>query len=258
MAPITGTLTYQKGPKMDTSWKYAFQGEMKRKGMTFAKLAEALDMSVSGLKKVFQKEDISLERFKHICQVLDLDPSDLVKKDLRSGIKVKTLSHEIDKYLSKEKRAFHLFWNLVIEKLDLEEARKWLQMSQPESYRYLTRLDRFGLIRWNKEDEISVPESAPFLFDSTTICAVEFARDQSHVVVDDAFDAITNTSEDSMIAMRYMSLSRDDLRLLTARLKSEINSLSKKSPYRGKQQSKMRGEQPVSVLFCVRPGNIRA
>lgn len=239
---------------MDTTWKIAFKTEMKRKGITIAVLARALGLSVPGTKKIFQKSDISLERFKRICQALELSPSQLIDRDTQDGLKVKTLSRAADNYLTKERRAFYLYWSLVAEKLSLVESMRLLKIEKAESYRYLRKLDEFGLIRWDKDDEIILPDRVPFLFDRKATCAMRFAQGQAHTLVDQSLEAFEKGH--SGFSLRYLALSEEQTYALSLKLKEEINKHSRQNPYDGRILTKKSGKQPVRILLCVQPGEI--
>src|SRR4051812_39082055 len=104
---------------MGTSWKSAFQEKMKLSGMTYNELARQLGMSISGAKKIFQKNDISLERFSNICRLLEIDPTDLVGKLGGTGSKVNFLPPAAEDFFAENDISFDLYWLLSVERLDV-------------------------------------------------------------------------------------------------------------------------------------------
>jgi DNA-binding Xre family transcriptional regulator len=225
---------------------------MKEKGYTFSWLADQIGMSVPGVKKIFQKDDIGLERFKQICRILEVDAADLIKKDSRHGLKIKSLSSDADAYLSKDQRALHLYWLLVIERLTLTEAMQNLKLAKEESYKYLRQLDRFGLVKWMEGDEVAVPDEAPFVFDYSVSCAVDFARNQAIGLVNEAFEA--KPTKQSHLSVRYVSLPPEKVLEFCNQLSEMADEISRKYPHLGRGHSKSKGLVPSQFVFCLRPG----
>ena len=217
------------------------------------RLAEALGMSLPGLKKVFQKSDLSLERFRRICQVLDLDPGQVVNKDLPNGMQLKRLSAAADNYFMKEPAAFALYWCLAVERIDFERARQKLYLSKTESYRFLGKLDHFELLKWESEDKITVPEQSAFLFSGESKAALRFAKEQAHTLVDEAFGTAVKRVNGAVVSMRYLRLSAEELAVISVRLKEEIDKISRNHLFQGEHKS---GKQAARVLLCLMPGEM--
>ena len=236
---------------MDTYWKLAFKQALKQRKMTMPALAEAVGLSLPGLKKVFQRKDISLERFRSFCQVLELNPAELIGREMQEGMKVKKLSAAADAFLAKEHRAFYLYWHLAVEKLSLSQAAEEQKMSRAEAYRYLGKLDHYGLLKWKTGDEIVVPESTPFLFDSTSVSAMKFARAQGLKLVDQSFD---HPKTNSALMMRYLTLTQEELDSISLKLKDEVSRLLRNRSYKGRTLTTAKRQRAVRVLLCIRAG----
>lgn len=240
---------------MDTYWKIAFRNKMKEKNITFKKLAQEIEMSLPGVKKIFQKDDISLERFNSICRILELDPSEVVKKGTRNGLKIKSISADADNYLAKDQRAFYLFWLLAVDGLDLNEATKILKLSPKETYNFLRKLDHFGLIQWEADDKIILPEQMPFVFERTSLAAMKFAKTQSTSLIEEVFSQ--STDKDSYLTHRYLSVPRQGLSEISLRLKEVVDDVSRKYLYRGRKYAKDNGLMTTRILVCMAPGEAK-
>ena len=115
---------------MELSWKETLRKQMVKQGVTYPALARDLKMSVPGLKKIFQKDDVSLLRLARICQLLELDPAEVVARQFQKGIEIKNFSRDADKYFLGKPRAFHLYWLLAVDRLSLKEAEKVLKLER--------------------------------------------------------------------------------------------------------------------------------
>ncbi len=240
---------------MDTSWKTAFRQQMKKHEMTFAELADKLEMSTPGIKKIFQKENISLERFKQICRVLELNPSEVLEMESRRAVRIKSLSKEADAYLAKEERALNLYWLLAIEKLTLSEAIQVLNFSKADTYGFLRNLDRFGLVKWLENDEVKVPDGAPFVFGQGTTCAEKFARKQALALISAAFD--NKPTHQSHLSVRYLNLPPEILSELAKKMADLADDISRKYPPVGRHKLRERGQLPAQMLICLRRGQVQ-
>ena len=52
---------------------------LKSHGITYAELAPKLDLSEASVKRLFAEQTISLQRLEQICQLMELEISDLVQ-----------------------------------------------------------------------------------------------------------------------------------------------------------------------------------
>ena len=235
---------------MGMYWKLTFKEEMQKQGVNVSDLAKALKMSTSGVKKIFQKDDISLERFRRICQILSLDPAKLVAGDLSNGVKVKQLSSVADEYLFKEPKAFSLYCCLIAEKISLSEAMKKARLSKKEAYSYLKKLDEFGLVKWESGDKLILPDEMSFVFDTKSKAAMQFTKAHAHSLVDESFKEFDKNKK-IKLAFRYLDLDADELDLLTNKLMQELDLWTKKRPYF--KNTRPTSEKSVNIFLCIAP-----
>ena len=52
---------------------------LKAHGLTYLKIAEALELSEASVKRLFAEQTISLQRLEQICQLMEMEISDLVQ-----------------------------------------------------------------------------------------------------------------------------------------------------------------------------------
>jgi hypothetical protein len=233
---------------MDTYWKVAFREAMARNRVTYADLARGLRMSVPGIKKVFQKKDIGLERFNRIASILRVDASELIRKNHRGGIGTKTFSREADAYLADHPRALRLYFCLAFERLELKEAMQAMKLERAEAYAILRKLDRFGLVEWLEQDAIRIERIAPFVWDRRLASIKRFVRDEATAMV---AECVERRAGRETIAFRYVSVSPTGARDLSAKLVEVVDAAERRWPYRGRRESQREGLKALKVLFCL-------
>jgi DNA-binding Xre family transcriptional regulator len=237
---------------LEPEWKAVFRNRMKERAVTYSQLASALGMSLPGVKKLFQKNDINLGRFNRICQILQLDPAEALTQGMRDGLHVKSIQDAAEEFFLKERRSFQLYWLLTVEKLELDEAIREIAMEKAEAYRILGALDRFGMIRWLDGDRIVLPDAVPFLFERNTEPVTEFMREQAVKLVNEVLDQPAgDVTRPPYICLRYLSLPPVELEQLMQSIRKTLNDLWRRKPYLGRRESKAPPNAPAQILFCV-------
>ena len=236
---------------MDTYWKQEFKTAMQAKKMTYAELAKSLNMSVPGTKKIFQKDDIGLDRFCRICRVLDLDISTLMNKGYVRTYKIREISKEADSYFVNTPRAFHLYWCLTVERMGLSDTVKKLKMDKKEIYKYLRRLDEFGLLKWLEGDEIQIPELDTFVFNRKARSLKKYLQPEALTLVE---ETLNENPPRNNAAFLVLSLSEANFQELQTEFSETLARFAVKFPYQGIPKSKEDDKKPVRILYCLKEG----
>lgn len=127
---------------------------MKSKKLTYDDLAKQMGMSGSGLKKLLAADDCSINKLHSICKLLDLDIHELLKssKELKST-EIKFTKAQEDFFL-KNPNYFFFFWELVDNEMSLEKMRSLYNLDEKSVRKYLTALDKIGLIELHPGDVV--------------------------------------------------------------------------------------------------------
>ena len=72
----------------------AIKAELKAAGVTYAELAQRLDMAESSVKRMFAKADMPLSRIDAICRALRIDFADLAQRALATSPQLLQLTLE--------------------------------------------------------------------------------------------------------------------------------------------------------------------
>ena len=234
---------------MDTVWKSAFQQEMKRRGITYAHLAKRLKMSVPGIKKIFQRGDISLDRFNLLCNALGIDAGELIRKSYAGGLKRRMVSPSADEYLAEEFRAFKLYWCLAVERMTVKEARTRLNLSQADAFRMLKELDRHGLINWLENDKVEIADDVPFIFDGRLSCIRKWAGIQTQAILKSVM-----TEDLERLMIRQLALPIGAERAFLAELRELADEWTVRHSYPGHKATQTRKMRPIRLMLCMADG----
>lgn len=159
-----------KGPKMAKKTRKLAQPEefnilintlkglLKERGISYRELAKKLQMSESGVKKIFSGSDCSFLKLVEITKILNIKISDLLQEIEREEMKPVEFSPKQQEVFIKNKDLFHFFVKLVIERTSLEEIKKESKLSEAQTFKYLRSLDELGLIEILPENRIQIPD----------------------------------------------------------------------------------------------------
>ncbi len=118
---------------------------LKAHGMTYRTVADGLGLSEASVKRLFADESFSLERLEQICQLLDMEIADLVKKMEADQQRLVELSEEQESELISDTKLLLVAF-LVVNGWTYEEILQQHQIADTELIRYLARLDRLKVI----------------------------------------------------------------------------------------------------------------
>jgi transcriptional regulator with XRE-family HTH domain len=130
---------------------------LKERRISYAELAKQMNLSESGLKKIFSSDDVSFGRLSQIASTLGLRLADLMNEIETKDTHQVIFSDEEQKYFLKNPDAFHFFVRLLIERKDLEEIQAEFKLSEAAAFKLLKKLDAFGWIQLLPENKIKLP-----------------------------------------------------------------------------------------------------
>jgi DNA-binding Xre family transcriptional regulator len=123
----------------------ALKKELKAAQMTYADLAEGLDMAESSVKRMLAKGDMALSRIDAICRVLKLDFGELARRVADAQPLLKELTQEQEKAVVADKKLL-LCAICVLSQWTLEQIGREYRLSEAECIKYFVQLDRIGII----------------------------------------------------------------------------------------------------------------
>ena len=134
---------------------------LKNHDLTYQDVAQALDLSEATVKRRFSQASFSLEQLDHICQLVDMEISDLVKEMESGQVWLTELTEAQEQEVVSDDKllvvAFH-----VINGWTLDDIHAFYKLTKAEIVHCLTRMDRLRLIDLLPENRIRLLISANF------------------------------------------------------------------------------------------------
>jgi DNA-binding Xre family transcriptional regulator len=123
----------------------SLRAHLKARGLTYRQLAEALGVSEPTIKRVFASCDCSIERLEQICDFLQLELKDLVKRTPKRRQLIEQLTEMQEEELANNKKLL-MVAVCVMTLWTFEDMLSHLSMSSVECMRLMSRLDTLGFI----------------------------------------------------------------------------------------------------------------
>ena len=119
---------------------------LKQKGLTYADIARQLQLSEISVKRNFSQKNFTLDRLESICNMVNVDFSDLVQMADDEKEKISALTLEQEQELLADLK-FLLVAICVQNAWEMEEIIQNYDVTESQCIAYLIRLERHGLIR---------------------------------------------------------------------------------------------------------------
>jgi transcriptional regulator with XRE-family HTH domain len=123
----------------------ALKRALKARGITYARLAQALGLSEASVKRMFSRRDFTLERLDEVCRVAGVDVADLVQDLLAQRPRVSRLSVEQERELVADVKLL-LVALCATGNWTLEQIVAAYDITREECIGHLVHLDRLELI----------------------------------------------------------------------------------------------------------------
>lgn len=123
----------------------ALKKALRARGLTYLHVARGLGMSESAVKRLFAQRNMSLNRLEEICNLIDLELSDLLELTRAEEGRVTELTEEQERTLVGDPKLL-LVGLLAINHWTAGDILKAYRLTQAELVGLLTRLDRLEII----------------------------------------------------------------------------------------------------------------
>jgi transcriptional regulator with XRE-family HTH domain len=125
---------------------------LREQGLTYAAVAQKLELSVASVKRLFSVGDLSLERVDQICELLHLEIADLLAL-ARERPTTQQLTLAQEQEIVADPKLFFIAW-LVLNRTPFAEIAVSYQFSEREVLRYLIKLDRLKVIELQPGNQV--------------------------------------------------------------------------------------------------------
>jgi transcriptional regulator with XRE-family HTH domain len=123
----------------------ALKAELKAAGITYAELARQLDLAESSVKRMFSHADMPLSRIDECLRVLRMDFADLARRVADATPLRRELSLDQERAVVGDPKLL-LMAICCLSQWNHEQITATYTYSDAEAVRYLTQLDRLGII----------------------------------------------------------------------------------------------------------------
>ena len=130
----------QTTPLLDTLKK-----ALKAHGKTYADVARQLDLTEASVKRIFSEKHLSLQRLDRICQMLDMEITDLVMMMSENTSRTTQLTQEQEQEIANDVELL-LVAVCVLNRWAMEEIMQHYDISETCCIRHLAKLDRLKII----------------------------------------------------------------------------------------------------------------
>ncbi len=118
---------------------------LKTHRLTYAKIARHLDMSEANVKRMFAKKRFSLDRLEQVCQLMQMEMSDLFALYEASRQRIDHLTEQQEQELVGDEKLL-LVAVSVRNQLSFEDIIEHYEISASECIQHLAKLDRLKII----------------------------------------------------------------------------------------------------------------
>jgi hypothetical protein len=123
----------------------ALKTELKAADITYAQLAEHLDMAESSIKRMFSQADMPLSRIDEVLRVLRMDFADLARRVADAQPLRRELSLEQEQAVIAEPKLL-LMAICCLSQWSFDQIVATYTYTEAEGVRFMTQLDRLGII----------------------------------------------------------------------------------------------------------------
>lgn len=134
---------------------------LKSQNITYRQLANALHLSEASIKRMFAKQQLSLERIDAICAILGIEISDLLQKMQQLSKRISQLTVEQEKKIVSD-RKLCLITICIVNRWTFEEIVRYYNISETECILYLAELDKIKFIELLPKNKIKLLISRRF------------------------------------------------------------------------------------------------
>lgn len=128
---------------------------VRQRGLTYARLAEGLNLSESSVKRMFSRKNLSLDRLEAICVIMRVEITDLLELTRHAEQRVTELTDQQEAELINNPKML-LVAILAINHWTAAAILETYPLTDSELVKILARLDRMGIIELLPDNRIKV------------------------------------------------------------------------------------------------------
>lgn len=126
----------------------------KEQKISYKNLADQVNLSESGIKKIFSAKDGSFQRLHQFCQAAGVSIFEMLQDSKSVDV---TFSKKHQDEFAEDFNLFKVYWMLVYERASAESVQQKLNLSYKEYFRRIRKLDTLKLIQLLPNDRLQLP-----------------------------------------------------------------------------------------------------
>ena len=134
---------------------------LKANGITYAQVAQALELSEASVKRIFSEQKLSLQRLDAICQLAGMEVGDLVRQMEANQQRLHQLTDAQEREIAEDLQLV-LVTVCVFNHWSFEQIIDYFTLSEQECLSKLLKLDKIGIIQLLPENRIKLLISTDF------------------------------------------------------------------------------------------------
>lgn len=135
--------------------------QLKANGKTYADVASCLQLSEASVKRLFAEENFTLQRLELVCDMLEMELSDLIAKMTQEQQRISQLSEAQEKEIASDILLL-LIAVCVVNGFTFQDILQRYAISEPECIQKLAQLDRLKIIELMPGNRIKLRIAANF------------------------------------------------------------------------------------------------
>lgn len=128
---------------------------LKAHGLTYARIAPSLELTEASVKRLFSEQNLSLQRLEQICQLMDMEISDLVQMMSEEQPRLQHLTVDQEQEITQDLTLL-LVTVSVLNRWTLQDIISFYKLSESECIQKLTRLDKLKIIELLPKNKIKL------------------------------------------------------------------------------------------------------
>jgi DNA-binding Xre family transcriptional regulator len=222
----------------------ALKMHLKARGMTYADVAKALEISEATVKRIFALKNCTLERLDEICQLVQVDLAERARGMPRESRLINRLTREQEEELMSDP-ALLLAAVSALHQMRVEEIMATYQLDEAQCVRLLLRLEKIGILELHENNRIRLRIARTFSWIPEGPI-MRYVKSQLPDFFDHPFDR-----PGQLMHMISIRLSRPAQVALLQQLEQIAREYSEQ--HNADARLPLDQRQPVSVLLAVRP-----
>lgn len=225
---------------------FVFEGlkmHLKARGMTYADVARALQISEATVKRIFAIRNCTLERLDSLCELVQVDLAELARGMPRESRLVNRLTQAQEEELMSDP-ALLLVAVCALQQMRVEDMVETYRLTDAQCLELLLRLERIGILELHEKNRIRLRISRTFSWipDGPIM---RYVRSQMADFFDHTFGAAGELMR--LISVRVSAEAQVALLRQIEQIAREYNE-----QHNADARLPLEQRQPVSVLLAVR------